>query len=71
NWNLPTTCWAASSKRPHPNPLIKPERYVEHAYNPIHRRYEYDPAGELSRTLDKLRGETQYEYEANGQLLAR
>ncbi|WP_239989863.1 RHS repeat domain-containing protein, partial [Pseudomonas syringae] len=31
----------------------------------------YDPAGELSRTLDKLRGETQYEYEANGQLLAR
>ncbi|MCF5455587.1 RHS repeat domain-containing protein, partial [Pseudomonas syringae] len=35
------------------NPLIKPERYVEHAYNPIHRRYEYDPAGELSRTLDK------------------
>ncbi|MFO3713032.1 RHS repeat-associated core domain-containing protein, partial [Pseudomonas amygdali pv. tabaci] len=37
----------------------------------IHRRYEYDPAGELSRTLDKLRGETQYEYEANGQLLAR
>ncbi|WP_199733357.1 RHS repeat-associated core domain-containing protein, partial [Pseudomonas syringae group genomosp. 7] len=53
------------------NPLIKPERYVEHAYNPIHRRYEYDPAGELSRTLDKLRGETQYEYEANGQLLVR
>ncbi|GFZ63336.1 hypothetical protein PSE10C_52440 [Pseudomonas amygdali pv. eriobotryae] len=53
------------------NPLIKPERYVEHAYNPVHRRYEYDPAGELSRTLDKLRGETQYEYEANGQLLAR
>jgi len=45
--------------------------YVEHAYNPMHRRYEYDPAGELSRTLDKLRGETQYEYEANGQLLAR
>ncbi|WP_411828831.1 RHS repeat domain-containing protein [Pseudomonas syringae group genomosp. 3] len=53
------------------NPLIKPERYVEHAYNSIHRRYEYDPAGELSRTLDKLRGETRYEYEANGQLLAR
>ncbi len=53
------------------NPLIKPERYVEHAYTPVHRRYEYDPAGELSRTLDKLRGETQYEYEANGQLLAR
>ncbi|MFA0965871.1 RHS repeat-associated core domain-containing protein [Pseudomonas amygdali] len=51
------------------NPLIKPERYVEHAYNPIHRRYEYDPADELSRTLDKLRGEVTYEYEANGRLL--
>ncbi|RMU68995.1 YD repeat protein [Pseudomonas syringae pv. apii] len=51
------------------NPLIKPERYVEHAYNPVHRRYEYDPAGELSRTLDKLRGEVTYEYEANGRLL--
>ncbi|KPW50128.1 PAAR domain-containing protein, partial [Pseudomonas syringae group genomosp. 3] len=51
------------------NPLIKPERYVEHAYNSIHRRYEYDLAGELSRTLDKLRGEVSYEYEANGRLL--
>ncbi|MDU8617761.1 RHS repeat-associated core domain-containing protein, partial [Pseudomonas syringae] len=51
------------------NPLIKPERYIEHAYNPLHRRYEYDPAGELSRTLDKLRGEVTYEYEANGRLL--
>ncbi|SFO48240.1 YD repeat-containing protein [Pseudomonas syringae] len=51
------------------NALIKPERYVEHAYNPVHRRYEYDPAGELSRTLDKLRGEVTYEYEANGRLL--
>ncbi|KPW96403.1 Rhs family protein [Pseudomonas syringae pv. castaneae] len=51
------------------NPLIKPERYVEHAYNPLHRRYEYDPAGELSRTLDKLRGEVTYEYEANSRLL--
>ncbi|KPX25322.1 hypothetical protein ALO72_200156 [Pseudomonas syringae pv. delphinii] len=51
------------------NPLIKPERYVEHAYNSIHRRYEYDLAGELSRTFDKLRGEVSYEYEANGRLL--
>ncbi|AVB18210.1 MULTISPECIES: RHS repeat-associated core domain-containing protein [Pseudomonas syringae group] len=51
------------------NPLIKPERYVEHVYNSIHRRYEYDLAGELSRTLDKLRGEVSYEYEANGRLL--
>ncbi len=39
---------------------------VEHAYNPIHRRYQYDPAGELVRTLDKLRGEIKYEYEATG-----
>ncbi len=44
---------------------------MEHAYNPIHRRYQYDPAGELVRTLDKLRGETKYEYEANGQLHSR
>lgn len=44
---------------------------VEHAYNPIHRRYQYDPAGELVRTLDKLRGEIKYEYEANGQLRSR
>jgi YD repeat-containing protein len=38
---------------------------------PIHRRYQYDPAGELVRTLDKLRGEIKYEYEANGQLCSR
>ncbi len=44
---------------------------VEHAYNPIHRRYQYDPSGELVRTLDKLRGEIKYEYEANGQLHSR
>ncbi|SEQ23645.1 YD repeat-containing protein [Pseudomonas sp. NFACC02] len=44
---------------------------VEHAQNPINRRYEYDPAGELIRTLDKLRGEIKYEYEANGQLHSR
>ena len=41
------------------------------AYNPIHRRHQYDPAGELIRTLDKLRGEIKYEYEANGQLHSR
>ena len=52
-------------------PLIQPELYVEHAYNPIHRRYHYDPAGELTRTLDKLRGEIKYEYEPNGQLHSR
>jgi len=44
---------------------------IDHAYNPIHRRYQYDPAGELTRTLDKLRGEIKYEYEANGQLHSR
>ncbi len=44
---------------------------MEHAYNPIQRRYQYDPAGELVRTLDKLRGEIKYEYEANGQLRSR
>ncbi|MEE3936626.1 RHS repeat-associated core domain-containing protein [Pseudomonas viridiflava] len=48
-----------------------PQLLVEHAYNPIHRRYQYDPAGELVRTLDKLRGEIKYEYEANGQLHSR
>ncbi|HDS1769911.1 TPA: hypothetical protein QEM50_005360 [Pseudomonas putida] len=40
-------------------------------HNPIHRRYQYAPAGELVRTLDKLRGEIKYEYEANGQLRSR
>ncbi|WP_175645585.1 RHS repeat-associated core domain-containing protein, partial [Pseudomonas sp. KK4] len=48
-----------------------PQLLVEHAYNPIHRRYQYDPAGELTRTLDKLRGEIKHEYEANGQLHSR
>ena len=53
------------------NPGINTSLLVDHAYNPIHRRYEYDPAGELVRTLDKLRGEIKYEYEANGQLHSR
>ncbi|MCI0915354.1 RHS domain-containing protein [Pseudomonas putida] len=53
------------------NPGINTSLLVEHAYNPIHRRYQYDPAGELVRTLDKLRGEIKYEYEANGQLHSR
>jgi RHS repeat-associated protein len=53
------------------NPGINPSLLVDHAYNPIHRRYQYDPAGELTRTLDKLRGEIKYEYEANGQLHSR
>nr|WP_269806168.1 RHS repeat-associated core domain-containing protein [Pseudomonas asiatica] len=53
------------------NTGINTSLLVEHAYNPIHRRYQYDPAGELVRTLDKLRGEIKYEYEANGQLRGR
>jgi RHS repeat-associated protein len=53
------------------NPGINTSLLVDHAYNPTHRRYEYDPAGELTRTLDKLRGEIKYEYEANGQLHSR
>ncbi len=53
------------------NPGINTSLLVDHAYNPIHRRYEYDPAGELTRTLDKLRGEIKYEYEPNGQLHIR
>jgi YD repeat-containing protein len=50
------------------NTGINTSLLVEHAYNPIHRRYQYDPAGKVTRTLDKLRGEIKYEYEANGQL---
>jgi RHS repeat-associated protein len=53
------------------NPGINPSLLVDHAYNPIHRRYQYDLAGELTRTLDKLRGEIKYQYEANGQLHSR
>jgi RHS repeat-associated protein len=53
------------------NPGINTSLLVNHAYNTIHRRYAYDPAGELTRTLDKLRGEIKYEYEANGQLHSR
>ncbi|WP_348984756.1 RHS repeat-associated core domain-containing protein [Pseudomonas sp. A2] len=53
------------------NTGINTSLLMEHAYNPIHSRYQYDPAGELVRTLDKLRGEIKYEYEANGQLRSR
>ncbi len=35
------------------------------------RRYHYDAAGELTRIVDALRGETQYQYEPNGQLHSR
>jgi RHS repeat-associated protein len=69
--------WQVASKLPAEklslvhNPKITPSLLVEHAYNPIHRRYHYDPVGELTRTLDKLRGEINYEYEPNGQLHSR
>ena len=50
---------------------VQTELLVNDNRNPLHRRYHYDPAGELSRTMDKLRGEIKYEYEANGQLHSR
>ena len=69
-WQYASTLPADKLSQVH-NPGIHTELYVEHRYNPIHRRYEYDPAGELVRTLDKLRGETRYSYQANGQLHSR
>ena len=69
-WQFASTLPAEKLSQVH-NPGINTSLLVEHAYNPIHRRYQYDPAGELVRTLDKLRGETKYEYEANGQLHSR
>ncbi len=70
SWQFASSLPAEKLSRIH-NPGITPELLVEHAYNPIHRRHEYDPAGELTKTLDKLRGEIKYEYEANGQLHSR
>ncbi|QKZ02404.1 RHS repeat-associated core domain-containing protein [Pseudomonas eucalypticola] len=53
------------------NPNV-PTRVLLNDYrNAVQRQYEYDPAGELIRTLDQLRGEIRYEYEANGQLHGR
>jgi len=69
-WQFASTLPAEKLSQVH-NPGINTSLLVEHAYNPIHRRYQYDPAGELVRTLDKLRGEIKYEYEANGQLHSR
>ena len=69
-WQFASTLPADKLSQVH-NPGINTSLLVEHAYNPIHRRYQYDPAGELVRTLDKLRGEIKYEYEANGQLHSR
>ncbi|MGE7989475.1 RHS repeat-associated core domain-containing protein [Pseudomonas sp. NPDC089554] len=69
-WQFASTLPADKLSQVH-NTGINTSLLVEHAYNPIHRRYQYDPAGELVRTLDKLRGEIKYEYEANGQLHSR
>ncbi|MEB6587829.1 RHS domain-containing protein [Pseudomonas asiatica] len=69
-WQYASTLPADKLSQVH-NTGINTSLLVEHAYNPIHRRYQYDPAGELVRTLDKLRGEIKYEYEANGQLRSR
>ena len=69
-WQFASTLPAEKLSQVH-NTGINTSLLVEHAYNPIHRRYQYDPAGELVRTLDKLRGEIKYEYEANGQLRSR
>ena len=69
-WQFASTLPAEKLSQVH-NAGIHTSLLVEHAYNPIHRRYQYDPAGELVRTLDKLRGEIKYEYEANGQLRSR
>jgi RHS repeat-associated protein len=70
SWQFASRLPAEKLSRLH-NPGIQPDLLVEHAYNPIHRGHQYDPAGELIRTLDKLRGEIKYEYEANGQLHSR
>ncbi|BBH44889.1 hypothetical protein KU43P_13660 [Pseudomonas sp. KU43P] len=69
-WQFASTLPADKLSQVH-NAGIHTSLLVEHAYNPIHRRYQYDPAGELTRTLDKLRGEIKYDYEANGRLRSR
>ncbi|WP_218180394.1 hypothetical protein, partial [Pseudomonas gingeri] len=35
------------------SPGVNTSLLVEHAYNPIHRRYQYDPAGELVRNVER------------------
>ncbi|KPG94936.1 hypothetical protein AEQ67_22615 [Pseudomonas sp. RIT-PI-q] len=60
-WQFASTLPAEKLSQLH-NPGIQPELLVEHAYNPIHRRLQYDLAGELTRTLDKLRGEIKYDF---------
>ncbi|WP_084596242.1 RHS repeat-associated core domain-containing protein [Pseudomonas massiliensis] len=53
------------------SPQFPPTFLLDDSRSPTERRYSYDPAGELARTLDKLRGEITYEYAPNGQLLTR
>nr|WP_268801155.1 hypothetical protein [Pseudomonas sp. BSw22131] len=55
SWQFASSLPAKKLSRLH-NPGITPELLVEHAYNPIHRRHEYDPAGELTKTLNKSLG---------------
>jgi YD repeat-containing protein len=66
-WQYATTLPSEKLSKIH-TPAVQPALYVEHAYNPIHRRYHSNPASELSRTVDKLRGEISYTYEPNGRL---
>ena len=69
-WQFASTLPADKLSQVHNNG-INTSLLVEHAYNTIHRRYQYDPAGELVCTLDKLAGKIPYAFEANGQLHSR
>jgi hypothetical protein len=51
-WQFASTLPAYRLSQAH-NTGINTSLLVNHAYNPIHRRYEYDPADELTRTIDK------------------
>lgn len=44
------------------------DRQLKSRDNALFRQYQYDPAGELSATLDKARGKTEYQYTETGQL---
>lgn len=37
----------------------------------VHRRYRYDPAGNLLEVQDARQGQTRYEYDANGRITSR
>ncbi|KXK71746.1 type IV secretion protein Rhs, partial [Pseudomonas monteilii] len=53
------------------NTGINTSLLVEHAYNPIHRRYQYDPAGELVRTARQAVWRDQVRVRSEGQLRSR